>query len=42
MEPKQEHGNLAWIDLEMSGLEPETDQILEIATIITDSELNIL
>lgn len=42
MEPKQEHGNLAWIDLEMSGLEPETDQILEIATIVTDSELNVL
>lgn len=34
--------NLVWIDLEMSGLEPETDKILEIATIITDKELNIL
>jgi len=32
--------NLVWMDLEMTGLEPETDTILEIATIITDSELN--
>jgi oligoribonuclease len=34
--------NLIWLDLEMTGLEPEVDVILEIATIITDSELNIL
>jgi oligoribonuclease len=34
--------NLIWLDLEMTGLEPETDVILEIATIITDSQLNIL
>ncbi len=34
--------NLVWIDLEMTGLRPETDVILEIATIITDSQLNIL
>ena len=34
--------NLIWIDLEMTGLEPEHDVIIEIATIITDSELNIL
>ncbi len=35
------HG-LIWIDLEMTGLSPETDRIIEIATIVTDSELNIL
>ena len=34
--------NLIWIDLEMTGLVPEKDRILEIATIVTDNELNIL
>jgi oligoribonuclease len=33
---------LVWIDLEMTGLIPETDHILEIATLITDADLNIL
>jgi oligoribonuclease len=32
--------NLVWIDMEMTGLDPETDEILEIAVLITDSELN--
>ncbi|REL31499.1 oligoribonuclease [Thalassotalea euphylliae] len=34
--------NLVWLDLEMTGLEPEHDVILEIATIVTDSQLNVL
>lgn len=34
--------NLVWIDLEMTGLDAEREVIIEIATIITDSELNIL
>lgn len=34
--------NLVWIDLEMTGLEPDVDRIIEIATIITDADLNIL
>ncbi|MEM7195856.1 MAG: oligoribonuclease [Pseudomonadota bacterium] len=34
--------NLVWIDLEMTGLSPSEDRILEIATIVTDSQLNIL
>ena len=34
--------NLIWIDLEMTGLDPDTDTILEIATLVTDSQLNVL
>jgi len=34
--------NLIWLDLEMTGLEPETDVILEIASIVTDSQLNVI
>ncbi len=34
--------NLVWIDLEMTGLDPDNDVIIEIATIVTDSQLNIL
>jgi|TARA_B110000196_G_C21126950_1_gene656332 oligoribonuclease len=34
--------NLIWMDLEMTGLDPEAERIIEIATIVTDSSLNIL
>ncbi|MCB1759466.1 MAG: oligoribonuclease [Gammaproteobacteria bacterium] len=34
--------NLIWIDLEMTGLDTQRDRIIEIATVVTDGELNIL
>lgn len=34
--------NLVWIDMEMTGLDPEENVVLEIATIITDKDLNVL
>lgn len=34
--------NLIWIDLEMTGLDPQQDQIIEIATVVTDSALEEL
>ncbi len=34
--------NLIWIDLEMTGLDTNNDEIIEIATIVTDADLNIL
>ena len=35
-------GEMVWIDLEMTGLDLDTESIIEIATIITDGELNII
>ena len=37
----QDPTNLIWIDLEMTGLDPQHDEILEIATVITDKDLGI-
>lgn len=34
--------NLIWIDMEMTGLDPEKERIIEIATIVTDSRLNVI
>jgi oligoribonuclease len=34
--------NLIWIDLEMTGLDPENDRIIEIATLVTDKDLKVL
>lgn len=39
---KLNENNLIWIDLEMTGLNPDTDVIIEMATIVTDANLNIL
>ncbi len=40
--PEPSERNLIWIDLEMTGLDTDNDGIIEIATVITDSELNVL
>ena len=34
--------NFVWVDMEMTGLIPEVDRVIEIATIVTDSHLNVL
>jgi oligoribonuclease len=34
--------NLVWVDMEMTGLEPETDRIIEVAIVVTDMHLNVL
>ena len=34
--------NLVWMDLEMTGLDPEWDRIIEIATVVTDADLRII
>ena len=36
----QDANHLIWIDMEMSGLDPDSDRILEVALVVTDSELN--
>ncbi len=38
----QDAENLIWIDLELTGLDPDSDLIIEVATVITDKNLNVL
>ena len=42
MSTQKSNQNLIWIDLEMTGLDPDKERIIEIATIITDSNLTIV
>lgn len=41
-EIKKSGDNLIWLDMEMSGLLPDSDRILELAVVVTDAELNVL
>jgi len=38
----QDNHNLIWVDMEMTGLNPDTDRIIEVALVITDSQLNTI
>ncbi|WP_395406841.1 oligoribonuclease [Pseudoduganella sp. UC29_106] len=40
--PRPNEMNLVWVDMEMTGLEPETDRIIEVAIVVTDMHLNVL
>ena len=42
MKTLQSRDNLIWLDLEMTGLDPDKEKIIEIATLITDSDLNVI
>jgi oligoribonuclease len=37
-----DENRLLWVDMEMSGLSPDTDRVLEVAMVVTDAELNVL
>jgi oligoribonuclease len=40
--PTVDENRLLWVDMEMSGLSPESDRVLELAVVITDAELNVV
>ena len=42
VEPPESADNLIWLDMEMSGLLPDSDRILEVAAVVTDANLNVL
>jgi oligoribonuclease len=39
---RYDENNLVWVDMEMSGLNPDTDRVLEIAVVVTDAQLEVL
>jgi oligoribonuclease len=40
--PRPNDFNLVWIDMEMTGLDPDNDRIIEVAAVVTDPDLNVL
>ncbi|NBV00707.1 MAG: oligoribonuclease [Burkholderiaceae bacterium] len=42
MSTSRKNDRLVWVDMEMTGLDPQTDRILEIAMIVTDADLNLV
>ena len=40
--PRPDEMNLVWVDMEMTGLDPDNDRIIEVAVVVTDSQLNVL
>ncbi|MGB9107699.1 MAG: oligoribonuclease [Telluria sp.] len=40
--PRPNDMNLVWLDMEMTGLDPDNDRIIEVAVVVTDAELNVL
>ncbi|MGB6054945.1 MAG: oligoribonuclease [Burkholderiaceae bacterium] len=40
--PRPNEFNLVWVDMEMTGLDPDKDRIIEVAVVVTDAELNVL
>jgi len=40
--PRPNEFNLVWIDMEMTGLDPDNDRIIEVAAVVTDADLNVL
>ena len=40
--PPRDDSRLLWVDMEMTGLDPMTDRVLEVAIVVTDSHLNVL
>lgn len=38
----QDQSNLVWLDMEMTGLAPDSDRVIELAIVVTDAQLNVL
>ncbi|WP_313703560.1 oligoribonuclease [Massilia sp.] len=40
--PRPNEFNLVWVDMEMTGLDPDNDRIIEVAVVVTDADLNVI